>query len=111
MSNLIMLAAEIPFAIVVLVVILLMTVRYTIKDDCLHVSIMGRAIRKTPLSEITSVEYLKAEDIRHWSMFHRHGMVVVHTSDGKSLAFSHSDAEGFAARLRDGVSKLRTSPQ
>jgi uncharacterized protein with von Willebrand factor type A (vWA) domain len=109
LGNMLILAAEIPFAIVVLAVIALMTVRYNIKDDALQVSIFGRAIRKVPLSEITSVEYLRAEDVRHWSMFYRHGMVVVHAGSDKTLAFSHSDAEGFAARLREIVSK-KTRP-
>jgi len=107
LANMILLAGEIPFAIVVLAVLALTTVRYHIKDAELRVYMLGMNIRKIPLNDIVKVESVRVEDMGHWCVFHRRGMsmVVVHTVGGRPLAFSHSDAEQFSERLKEGVFK------
>ena len=61
MGNLVILAAAIPFAIIVVVFILLGTVRYGVTETHLRVKVLWLTVRKIPLSEIVSVEFVPHE--------------------------------------------------
>ncbi len=103
MGNLVILAAAIPFVIVVLVVAVLATVSYTITRTHVRVAILGVTLRNIPLAEIVSVEYLPPAPGRGWSVLHQGGLVVIGLAGGGQAALSPKDAEGFAADLKSRV--------
>jgi hypothetical protein len=104
MRSLIYLAAAIPFIIIVVVVVILATVRYSITDVSIKLSILGIPIRKIPLADIDAVEYFPADSRKSWSLLHQGGTVVVMThAGGKTFAIMPRDAEGFYGDVRDAV--------
>ncbi len=106
MGNLVILAAGIPFIIIVLVVAVLATVNYTITRAQVKVTILGITIRKIPLTDITSVEYLPPVPGKGLSMLHHGGVVAINLVGGRSAVISPKDAEGFAGDLKDAVAGI-----
>jgi len=104
LANLVILAAAIPFALIVIAVAVMATVKYYITDTHVQVSILGFVIRKIPVSGIRSVEYIPPEPGKGWTLLHQSGVVVIGIAGGRSLAMSPSDAEGFAEDLKDRLS-------
>ena len=107
MVELIYLAAAIPFVIIVAVVVVLATVRYSISSTHLVVYILGFTIRKIAISEIRSVAYLPPEEGAGWKLFHHGGTVIVQAGvgEGRTFALSPRDAEGLAADLTAAVAR------
>lgn len=103
MSHLIYLAAAIPFFIIVAVVVVFATVRYSITGQSVLLSILGIGIWKIPLSDIEAVEYFTADSRKNWGLLHRGGTVVVTTKTGKTFAIMPGDAEAFYGDLKDAV--------
>jgi hypothetical protein len=106
LPDLVILAAAIPFVIIVLVVAVLATVSYTITKSRVRVAILGLTLRNIPLSDITSVEYLPPVPGKGMSLLHQGGAVVLNLASGKSSVITPRDAEGFAEDLQDAVYKI-----
>jgi hypothetical protein len=102
MESYIILAAAIPFAFVGIVVFILATVRYSITNTHLIVSVLGFAVRKAPLAMIESVEYVPPG--KQWGVLRQSGAVVANMGpDKRPFVFSPGDAESFAESLRAAV--------
>jgi hypothetical protein len=59
LESLVIIAAAIPFAIFAVVFTLLATVRYTLTDTHMKVSVLSIPLRSVQLSDITSVEHIE----------------------------------------------------
>jgi hypothetical protein len=106
MNNLVLLAAAIPFAIVVVVFTVLVTVRYDITDKELRVSILGFAMKRVPLNCIAAVEFVPALEKRTLGLFQHDGTVVVHAEGGVSVYISPKGAQSFSQDLKNRVFTL-----
>ena len=104
--NLVMLAAAIPFALVVIAVAVLATVRYGISEDRVSVSMLGLKVREIPIRDIVSVACLPPAPGRPRGILRQGGMVEIGLSGGRSAVISPRDAEGFAEALKEAVSRV-----
>ena len=106
MESLVILAAAIPFAIIVVVLTVLATVRYGVTDAHLQVQVLWLTIRKIPLSDVESVEFVPAEPGKSWGLMRHGGMVVVQAGAGRTVAISPRDPEEFSRGLKEVIFRL-----
>lgn len=109
MDSLILIAAGIPFVIILLAATVLAVIRYRLTESHLKVLILGITLNKAPLSGITRIEYIPSHSGQPWNFFHRGGTVIVEYDGPKgqsTMALSPRDAEEFAKSLRESVREL-----
>ena len=103
--SLIVAAAAVPFVLLVAAVIVLASVRYTVGAGVLRVSVFGVLVRRIPLTDINSVEYVPPEKAGRWNPLHHGGSVIlsVGRKTPRTFILSPRDAEGLARDLEEMV--------
>ncbi|MBI5189965.1 MAG: hypothetical protein HZA22_04775 [Nitrospirae bacterium] len=106
MEYLVYAAAAIPFLVVLVGVTVLGTVRYSLKDTHLRVTVMGIPVRKVAYADVISCEFFPPdEETNRRSLFKGSGVIVMRLHDGHTVAISPRYAEGFYEALRGKMDK------
>jgi len=93
-------AAGIPFAILIVGLILLVTVRHRVAGGYLTVSMMFIPIRRIPLDEIVSVEFNPPHSRKRIGVFANPGTVTVRYGEPETeVTLVPSDPKRFAGEL------------
>lgn len=102
MEYLVYAAAAIPFFVVLAGVSALATVRYSLTDTHLRVTLLGLTMRNIAYTDITSVEFFPPdEETNRRSLFKGSGVIVIRLHDGHTVAISPRYAEGFFGSLKE----------
>jgi len=100
MGTLLAVAAGIPFAILILGIILLVTVRHRVRGEHLTVSIMFITVRRIPLCDINSVEFNPPHNHKRIGVFTNPGTVTVRYGVPETaVTITPSDPKRFVEEL------------
>jgi len=100
MGALLAVAAGIPFVILIVGVILLVTVRHRVRGEHLTVSIMFITVRRIPLRDINSVEFNPPHSLKRIGVFTNPGTVTVSYGEPEtSVTLTPSEPKRFAEDL------------
>jgi len=107
MTKLIAIAAGIPFAILVVGIVLLVSVRHRVAGRYLNVSILFIPVRRIPLEEINSVEFNPPHSAKRIGIFSNPGTVTVRYGEPEiSVTLTPSEPRRLADEL---ISRLGLS--
>jgi hypothetical protein len=100
MDRLLIVATAIPFAVLIIGIILLVSVRHSIGGGYLTVSIMFIPIRRIPLADIDSVEFNPPHSTKRIGVFSNPGTVtVIYGEPETSVTLTPSDPKRLAEEL------------
>lgn len=110
MGTLLAIGAGIPFAILIVGLILLVTVRHRLAGGYLIVSVLFIPVRRIPLDEINSVEFNPPHSLKRIGIFTNPGtLTVTYGEPETSVTLAPADPERLAEELigRLGLSATR----